>query len=346
MNSIISVCVPTFNSSTYLKECLDSILHQTFADFELLIVDNCSTDDTVRISQDYADNDPRIRIVQNDRNIGAVGNFNRCVELAGGEWIKFVFSDDLIAPRCLEKMVAEIGPESEIIFCRRDFLFESGISEKTQQYYQNHMSFEDLFPDSKKISGSDFGQAALKHIYINFVGEPTSVLLRRSAFFKFGMFNTHLTQIIDQEFWTRVAVHSGITYIPETLASFRIHTTSGTTTNQATRKYRKDKLEYLILMHDFAFHPIYEPLRAANNDNHSKDLLRLLATHAYDARKIAEKESKSPINPDRSFLKEWQELSKLFPIIERASQPSLFDRPFVDGVWQLKEWKSILKERI
>jgi glycosyltransferase involved in cell wall biosynthesis len=114
MKPLVSVCIPTYNGAKYLKECLDSVLAQTFTDFEVLIVDDKSSDETLSIAQEYATYDPRFRVIQNECNLGLVGNWNRCVELAQGEWIKFIFQDDLIEPACLERMLAVRKSESAI----------------------------------------------------------------------------------------------------------------------------------------------------------------------------------------------------------------------------------------
>ena len=92
----ISVCVPVYNGTKYLRECLDSILVQSFENFEVIIVDDQSTDATFDLAQEYPAQDARIRPFRNPHNLGMVENWNRCLDLASAEWIKFVFQDDLI----------------------------------------------------------------------------------------------------------------------------------------------------------------------------------------------------------------------------------------------------------
>ena len=101
----VSVCIPTYNGALYLQECMESILGQTFVGIEILAVDDRSSDKTRAILDSFAKRDARVRILSNARNLGLVGNWNRCIELAQGEWIKFVFQDDWIAPECLERML-------------------------------------------------------------------------------------------------------------------------------------------------------------------------------------------------------------------------------------------------
>lgn len=168
MQPTITVCIPTYNGARYLRECLDSVLAQTFTDFEILIVDDCSSDDTVSIAREYASRYSCIRVVVNGQNLGLVGNWNRCVELVQGEWVKFVFQDDLIEPFCLDKMIAVSKPEIPIIFCRRKYIFEDGISEVAKRFRLSMESLPDqLFADSTEISANDVCKAILKQIKLH-----------------------------------------------------------------------------------------------------------------------------------------------------------------------------------
>ena len=78
----MSICVPAYNGARFLRECLDSALAQTCADFEILVVDDSSGDNTAALARDYARRFPRVRVHVNERNLGLVANWNRCVELA------------------------------------------------------------------------------------------------------------------------------------------------------------------------------------------------------------------------------------------------------------------------
>src|SRR4051794_32697132 len=93
---VVSVCIRVFNGQDYVGVCIDYALGQTFPDFELLVVDNCSDDRTPEIVRSY--HDQRIRYIRNDRNLGMGGNFNRCLELARGKYIVIIPHDDLILP--------------------------------------------------------------------------------------------------------------------------------------------------------------------------------------------------------------------------------------------------------
>src|SRR5215470_19548306 len=139
MTPIVSICIPTYNGAKYLPDCLDSVLAQTHSDFEVVIVDDCSSDETVEIANDYARHDSRVRVSVNDTNLGLVGNWNRSVQLSHGEWIKFVFQDDRISPDCLRRMLAVAArSKMPIVSCARDFIFEQGTASETRQFYLDH----------------------------------------------------------------------------------------------------------------------------------------------------------------------------------------------------------------
>jgi glycosyltransferase involved in cell wall biosynthesis len=322
MSPSVSICVPTYNGEKYIQECLDSILTQTFTDFEVLIVDDQSSDNTLNIAREYSEKDQRIKVIQNEKNLGLVGNWNRCVELANGEWIKFVFQDDLIAPECLERMLTEgIVHNSAIVCCQRDFLFETGTNDVTQKYYLDHLGMKHIFAEATKISAEAFCKAVLNHPGVNFIGEPTTVLLHRTTFSRFGIFNPNLIQICDTEFWTRVASHEGIIYIPEILASFRVHEKSTSTTNHSKHQYRIQNLELLVLLHEFALHPIYAPLRViAAQQSPPIDLLDQLENWARFSKKVAVRAQST------EKLEELEQIVHLYPILARLSQQNLFGR--------------------
>jgi glycosyltransferase involved in cell wall biosynthesis len=111
----VSIGIPVYNGENYLEETLDSILAQTFTDFELIISDNASTDRTEEICRAYAARDPRIRYYRNEKNVGAAANYNRTLELARGEYFRWNGHDDLIAPTYLERCVEALDRDPSTV---------------------------------------------------------------------------------------------------------------------------------------------------------------------------------------------------------------------------------------
>lgn len=113
----VSIGLPVYNGERYLEEALQSLLSQTFEDFEIIISDNASTDRTGEICQRYVARDGRVRYYRNAQNLGAAPNFNRAVELASGEYFKWACHDDLCSPEYLERCVAVLDRDPSVVLC-------------------------------------------------------------------------------------------------------------------------------------------------------------------------------------------------------------------------------------
>jgi glycosyltransferase involved in cell wall biosynthesis len=113
----VSIGLPVFNGERYLEEALDSILVQTYPDFELIISDNASTDRTQRICRAYAAENKCIRYYRNERNLGAAKNFNLVFELSRGEYFKWAAYDDILAPEFLSKCVKILDWDPSVVLC-------------------------------------------------------------------------------------------------------------------------------------------------------------------------------------------------------------------------------------
>lgn len=111
----VTIGMPVYNGEPYLEEALNSILGQTFTDFELVISDNASTDRTGEICLRYARRDDRIRYLRNETNLGAAPNYNRLVDLARGVYFKWASHDDIIAPDYLEQCVAVLDADPNVV---------------------------------------------------------------------------------------------------------------------------------------------------------------------------------------------------------------------------------------
>ncbi len=113
----VTIGMPVYNAEQYLKEALNAILGQTYSDFEIIISDNCSTDNTKKICQEYANKDNRVLYFCNKKNLGAPKNFNSVFELSSGEYFKWAAHDDLYAPTYLEKCVNVLDNDVSTVLC-------------------------------------------------------------------------------------------------------------------------------------------------------------------------------------------------------------------------------------
>jgi len=116
----VSIGMPVFNGSNFIAEAIESVLAQSLSDFELIITDNASTDDTCEIVESYAARDERIRLIRNEKNIGAAANYNRSYEVAQGKYLKWCAHDDSMSPNVLEACVdtMETDPTVSLAFPR------------------------------------------------------------------------------------------------------------------------------------------------------------------------------------------------------------------------------------
>ncbi len=113
----VTVGIPVFDGDNYLGEALDSILAQTYQNFEVLICDNGSTDGTERLCRAYAARDPRIQYHRSEVNLGVSRNFKRTVSLSSGEYFMYFAHDDKMAPQFLEQCVAVLDAHPDVVLC-------------------------------------------------------------------------------------------------------------------------------------------------------------------------------------------------------------------------------------
>jgi glycosyltransferase involved in cell wall biosynthesis len=338
MRPAISVCVPTYNGVKYLRECLDSILVQSFENFEVIIVDDQSIDATFDLAQEYVARNARIRLFRNPRNLGMVGNWNRCLDLAEGDWIKYLFQDDRIVPHCLEHLFKESRPDVPLTVCQRDFLFDD-VSATVREGYENLLSnfqVAKMFPDAGHISAERFCNASIDHLAVNFIGEPTAVMFHRDVPERFGWFNPEFIQICDFEYWARIASHTGFIAVPDTLASFRVHAQSTTAANGALRHFRTEVIDPLLLLYEFAYDRRFAPLRRVSRGR-GVNLRRIVAEKAYGARTVAERDARDPLIDDPGPLNEWASLIVRYPNLKRSVYTDLYKMR--DGLDRHVRWR-------
>src|SRR5262249_49837857 len=111
----VSIGMPVRNGQRFIRLAIDSLLAQTFSDFELIICDNGSTDQTQSICEEYAVLDPRVRYFRNESNLGPAANYNRCFELSRGEYFRWHAHDDQAAPQYLAKCVELLDRDPGVV---------------------------------------------------------------------------------------------------------------------------------------------------------------------------------------------------------------------------------------
>lgn len=235
----VTVCIPTYNYGNYIAETIDSILSQKYSDFELLIIDDCSKDQTAQVVESYAEKDPRIRFITNKVNLGMVENWNECLSQAKGEYIKFVFGDDLLAsPDALGSMVALLDSDKTIsLVCSSRYFID-----QSSQVIKIESNFE-----TGNLAGTDVINRCLEY-QKNLIGEPSVVLFRKCQAGR--GFNTIYKQVVDLEMWFYLLEQGSFAYINEPLCSFRIHGQQQTKVNAGNHSLLYD---YYYLHRDYLY---------------------------------------------------------------------------------------------
>jgi glycosyltransferase involved in cell wall biosynthesis len=208
----VTVLMAVYNGECYLRETIDSILAQTSQDFEFLIINDGSTDSTQEIIQSY--DDPRIRLVDNEHNLGLARSLNKGLELAQGEFIARQDADDVSEPERLSKQVTFLETHPEVVLVGT--------------------WYKEIDAQGKPISDGnlpcDYTQIRWHLLfYCPFV--HSAVMLRKSAVLeKIGFYNEALSYSMDYELWLRIARHLPVANLDEYLVRLRVNPHSMTET--------------------------------------------------------------------------------------------------------------------
>lgn len=293
-DSLVSICIPTYNGEKYLRECLDSCINQTFGSYEIVICDDGSTDTTVRIIEEYMNKSPVIRFFKNERNLGLVENWNKCLTMAKGEWIKFVFQDDYISADCLKEFTDRIEPSAVLMVCERNFILPDHPSEDVVNYYtkgvrtlRNTTAYEGNYYSPVQVS-----VIAIENMCMNIIGEPSLTFFKKNIVNELGYFNRVLKQICDLEFFLRIAGKYGLTYIPKKLCAFRIHEHSTTSSNLESRFFELKYIEPLLFSYFLLFGKEHQDFRRHLNFFQLLKLKIYFRVKTYQASLINQKEKR------------------------------------------------------
>jgi len=209
----VSVCIPAYNGAEFIGEAIRSVLGQSFGDFELVVIDDCSTDGTVEVARGFGDS--RIRLIVNPNNLGQCENWNKALAEAGGEFFKLLPQDDFLYPDCVRRQVevfddprnagvALVCAARNIVDRRGRILMKRGSGRKR---------------------GRVDGRRAVRDCVragTNLIGEPGAALMRTKSTRKVGRFDDTNFYVLDLDFWSRALVEGDLYVVPEVLAAFRV----------------------------------------------------------------------------------------------------------------------------
>lgn len=199
----VSVIMPAYNAEKYINEAVDSILTQTYGDFELIILNDCSKDRTEEMILAYED--ARIVYLKNEQNMGVAATLNKGLEVAKGQYIARMDADDISLPERFEKQVAYLDthPDVAVLGTAVETFDEKG----------------DTFRDPYRPNDA---QIKIDLLFASVLAHP-SVMMRRDVILALGGYDREFEGLEDYELWCRVVAEHNITVYPEVLLRYRIH---------------------------------------------------------------------------------------------------------------------------
>ncbi len=208
----VSVIIPSYNHESYIAECIQSVLDQTYQDFEIIITDDASSDGTVELIEKF--NDPRIKLFKHSKNKGACVAANNCIRHSSGQYIAMLSSDDAWYPQKLAVQVTFLDehPEFAAVFGKVDWIDETGAF-----ILDKNFPYMDVFNVRNRSR-----QEWLNHFFYkgNCLCHPCS-LVRREVYDHVGLLNPAFASIPDFDLWVRICLTYEIHILDQRLIRFR-----------------------------------------------------------------------------------------------------------------------------
>jgi|AGTN01.1.fsa_nt_gi Glycosyltransferases involved in cell wall biogenesis len=222
----VSVCLPVYNGAKFLDNAIESICTQSFSDFELIISDDTSQDNSSEIIESWCRKDKRVKYSRNETNQGLYENHNKCMSLAQGEYIKLFAQDDLLHHDCIAKQVEILDNNPSVVLTSavRVLIDANGESIKNQRA----PSPGQVFPTDRVVEGAAVIQACLAPL-TNYIGEPSTVMLRKSAVG--SGFDSEFRQLGDIAFWLKLMTAGDYYALSGSHCFIRCHEESLSTSN-------------------------------------------------------------------------------------------------------------------
>ncbi len=241
----ISVCIPCHNAAGFIARTIQSVLIQDFCNFELIISDNKSTDDTISVVNSFAD--PRIKLIQNASNLGMCRNANKVLSCATGRHVKLLCADDILYPECLSRQVQVLEDPANravvLAICNRHIINAS-----------DQVVLRRRFPFRRGLISGERLIRYCTRSGLNLIGEPAVGLFRREALVKTSMCPVSNPYLMDLSLWAELLKHGDAFIDPDYLAAFRISRNAGT-----VRIGARQAAEFRQFVRALRSQPLYRP---------------------------------------------------------------------------------------
>ncbi len=214
---LVSVCIPCYNHENFINDCLNSLMDQTYQNMELLICDDCSTDNSWDVIKKYLpeleERFVRVVTLKNEVNLGVAGTLNRLIAISRGTYVKSIASDDFLYPEYTEIMVRQMEKDHKL-----GVLFCNGIYVKEKSTYTKPLLLTPFFQEPVQIDQDNIENMLFENCFIFAPG----VILRKDVYNECGLYNEEI-EIEDWEYWLRIACSKKykFNYIDEILVYYR-----------------------------------------------------------------------------------------------------------------------------
>jgi glycosyltransferase involved in cell wall biosynthesis/septal ring factor EnvC (AmiA/AmiB activator) len=246
----VSVVMASYNHEKYVAETIESVLSQTYQDFEFIITDDGSSDKTVEVIKRFAD--PRIKLFCFSNNQGACAAINNCLKEAKGEYIAVINSDDAWLPDKLEKQVIFLDehPETGAVFSYAQFIDDCG----------NDLGYEHIYSQIF-IQPNRTRFEWLRHFFLsgNCLCHP-SVLIRKHCYNEVGFYDERFAQLPDFDFWIRLCMKYDIFIMPENLVKFRLRQNQENASGNTPKNNSRVTLEWSQILKNYLRDEIFNDL--------------------------------------------------------------------------------------
>ena len=232
---LVTIAIPVFNGEFEISDAIESVFNQSIDDFELVVIDDCSTDKTIEVVESFKDQ--RIRLIKNEVNLGYIGNFNRAVNEARGEYLKILCHDDIILPNSVEALLRPFKEPNDRV------VLSTGLKKIVNNRRKSILRPQGFNGKSREIDGVDAIRACVR-AGRNLIGETSVALVRTSVIREIGTFKTKYT--LDLNMWFRILQTGNVYFVNEPVSEFRVTNSSGTAAQSRTQaKQTRELIDWI-----------------------------------------------------------------------------------------------------